>query len=173
MARGGGSISLLVESPLQDLAKALRVVPKDVHAQINRHTKEAANPIWFGETRERAATRVKQRVLVNTARVSVTSRNVILKAGTPAPVLHGKKATGRSADAITQAAEFGGGAGKVIVSRTADGTAYRRRFGTPFGPPYRGGSVVYPAARDSVPRFASLWLQTARRTLHEAIEEVG
>ncbi|CAI9386088.1 hypothetical protein [Microbacterium sp. T2.11-28] len=173
MARGGGSISLLVESPLQDVARALRVLPRDVRAQINQHTKDAANPIWFEETRHRAATRIKQRVLVNTARVSVTSRNVILKAGTPAPVLHGKKARGRNADAITQAAEFGGGANKVIVSRTAGGTAYRRRFGAPFGPPYRGGSVVYPAARDTVPRFASLWLQTTRRTIHEALEGVS
>lgn len=172
MARGGGSISLLVESPLQDLARSLRVVPREVRAQINRHTKDAANPIWFEETRDRAATKVKQRVLVNTARVSVTSRNVILKAGTPAPVLHGRKATGRSADAITQAAEFGGGADKIIVSRTSTGTAYRRRFGAPFGPPYRSGSVVYPAARDTIPRFASLWLQTTRRTLHEALEGV-
>ncbi|WP_248242978.1 hypothetical protein [Microbacterium kunmingense] len=104
---------------------------------------------------------------MSTASVGVSSRNVTLRAG--GLTFKG----GRSADRITGALEFGGGADKVITSRSRKGKAYRRRLGPAFGPPYRNGRVVYPAARDSIPRFASLWVQTARRTIHEAIEEVG
>lgn len=168
-----GSISLLIDSPLQTLARSLRVVPKETRAQINTHTKQAANPIWFEETRDRAATRLQQRALVNTARVGVTSRNVLLKSGTHAPVLSGKKARGRNTDRITAAAEFGGHAGKIITSRSKTGTEYRRKQGATFGPPRRGGAVIHPAAVASIPRFASLWVQTARRTIHEHIEEVN
>lgn len=162
MARGAGSISLLIDSPLQALARSLRAVGPEVRAQINTHTKSAAQPIWFDETRGRAATRLKQRVLVDNARVGVTSRNVLLRSG----------GVGRYA-ALTFAAEFGGGAERMITSRTKGGKTYKRRLGAAFGPAYRNGSVVYPAARDSIPRFASLWVQTARRTIHEAIEKGG
>jgi hypothetical protein len=172
MARGVGSISLLIDSPLQDLARALRAVGPEVRKQINAATKAEAQPIWFEETRDRAATRLKQRTLVSTARVSVSSRNVVLRAGVASPVLSGKRAGGKSADSIARAAEFAGGAGKVITSRTKTGTTYTRRMGASFGPRYRNGSVAYPSAADSIPRFASLWVSTARRTIHEAIEEV-
>jgi hypothetical protein len=166
MARGGGSISLLIDSPLRDLALALRTVGPEVRAQISSATKEAAQPIWTDETKGRAGTRLQQKLLVNTARVGVTSRNVLLRSG-------GLKFPGRSGDAVTGAAEFGGGADKVITSRTKAGKTYRRREGSIFGPRYRNGAVVYPAAKASIPRFASLWVQTARRTIHEAIEKGG
>ena len=32
------------------------------------------------------------------------------------------------------------------------------------------GYVVYPAAAEAIPRIASLWVQTAVRTLHELVE---
>ncbi len=165
--RGAGSISLLIDSPLQTLARSLRAVGPETRKQINAATKAAANPIWKDETAGRAVTRMQQTGLVSTASVGVSSRNVTLRAG--GLTFKG----GRSADRITGALEFGGGADKVITSRSRKGKAYRRRLGPAFGPPYRNGRVVYPAARDSIPRFASLWVQTARRTIHEAIEEVG
>lgn len=164
MIRGTGSISLLIDSPLRDLALALRTVGPEVRAQINAATKAAAEPIWTDEVKGRALTRLKQRALVDTARVGVTSRNVLLRSG-------GLTYPGRSGDRITKAAEFGGGEAKVITSRTKKGKTYTRRLGPAFGPPYRRGSVVYPAASRSIPRFASLWAQTGRRTIHEAIEK--
>ena len=166
MARGTGSISFLIDSPLRDLAVALRAVDKETRSQINSATKSAASPIWTEETSGRAMTRLKSKVLAGTSRVGVTSANVILRAG-------GLTFPGKSGDRMTGAAEFGGGAGKVITSRTKTGTVYSRRLGAVFGPPYRNGSVVYPAAKDSIPRFASLWVQTARRTIHEALEGVS
>lgn len=166
MARGAGSISLLIDSPLQTLARSLRAVGPELRKQINTHTKTAAQPIWFEETRDRAVTRLKQRALVSTARVGVSSANVTLRAG--GPTFKG----GKSADRISRASEFGGGTDKQIQVTRA-GKTYTRRLGATFGPRYRNGSVVYPAAADSIPRFASLWVSTARRTIHEAIESVN
>lgn len=165
MSKGTGSISLLIDSPLQDLAVALRAVGPDVRKQINSATKSAALPIWTDETKGRARTRMQDKFLVNTARVGVTSRNVLLRSG-------GLTLPGKNGDKVTGAVEFGGGENKTITSRSKNGKRYTRRQGSVFGPRYRNGAVVYPAASASIPRFASLWVQTARRTMHEAIEEV-
>lgn len=164
MARGAGSISLLIDSPLRDLALSLRAVGPETRKQINAATKTEAQPIWFEETRDRGVTRLQQKLLVSTARVGVTSRNVLLRSG-------GLTFPGKSGDKVTGAAEFAGGESKVITSRTKKGKTYTRRLGSVFGPRYRNGAVVYPAASKSIPRFASLWVQTARRTIHEAIEK--
>ena len=166
MIKGVGSISLLIDSPLRDLALALRTVGPETRAQINSATKSAAQPIWFDETRGRAGTRIQQRALVNTTRVGVTSRNVILRAGGA-----GKLSSGTAIRDITDAAEWGAGAGKVITSRSSKGKAYKRRLGNSF--PRVGDGVIHGAAKQSIKRIASLWVQTARRTIHEASEKVG
>ena len=170
MARlsGSGSISLLIDSPLRDLALAMRAVPTDIKREISARTKAAAKPIWSQETRERAATRVQQRVLVNSADVSVTARNVTFKSGGK-----GRLSSGVPVERLARSAEFGMNASKPISSKSKKGTAYTRTAGNTFGPNRRAGNVVYPAAREAIPRVASLWVQTARRTIHEAIEEVS
>ena len=155
-----GQVSLLVDSPLRDLAIVYRVTPAEVRKQINRATKSAAQPIWKTETAERAATRIQQRTLVATAKVGVTNRNVFLRAG-----------GGRFA-ALQSAAEFGRPASAPIKSRSKRGKAYQRTTGSLFGDRQQRGKVVFPASRDSIRRFASLWIQTTIRTLHEAGEKV-
>lgn len=145
----------------------MRAVPGDIKKQIGQQTKAEAKPIWFEETRGRAQTRVQQRVLVNSADVSVTARNVTLKSGGK-----GKLSSGTPAAVLARSAEFGMNATKPIASKSKKGKAYTRTAGNTFGPNRRGGYVVYPAARDSIPRLASLWVSTARRSIHEALEEV-
>lgn len=155
-----GRISLLVDSPLRDLAIVYRVVPAETRKQINRVTKSEAQPIWKTETAERATTRIQQRTLVDTAKVGVTNRNVFLRSG------GGKYA------ALQSAAEFGRPTAAPIKSRSKRGKAYERTTGSLFGDRERRGKVVFPASRDSISRFASLWIQTTIRTLHEAEEKV-
>lgn len=155
-----GRISLLVDSPLRDLAIVYRAVPSDARKQINRATKSEAQPIWKTETAERATTRLQQRVLVDTAKVGVTERNVFLRSG-----------GGRLA-ALRTATEFGRPAAAPIKTRSGKGTPYTRTTGRLFGERDRRGKVVHPAARQAIPRFASLWIQTAIRSLHEAGEKV-
>lgn len=162
--RGGGSISLLIDSPLRDLMLAMRTLPAEQRKHVAAHTKRAAQPIWKEETAQRALTLLGQRALVDTARVNLGQRNATLISGRDYP--------GTSGDRVTRAAEFGGGAGKTITSRTRGGTAYRRLLGTTFGHRYRNGRTVYPAARAAIPRVVSLWVQTTRRAIHETIEKV-
>lgn len=145
----------------------MRAVPTDVKREIGKQTKAEAKPIWFEETRGRASTRIQQRVLVNSADVSVTARNVTFRTGG-----RGKLSSGTPAERLARAAEFGMNSGKVINSTSKKGKEYTRTAGNAFGPNRRGGNVAFPAAREAIPRVASLWVQTARRTIHEAIEEV-
>lgn len=168
MARGAGSISLLIDSPLRDLALAMRAVPTDIKKQIGQQTKSAAKPIWNQETRERAATRLQQRVLVSSADVSVTARNVTFKSGGK-----GRTSRGTPVSRLARSAEFGMNASKPITQKSKKGKEYTRTAGAAFGPNRQRGNVVYPAAREAIPRVASLWVQTARRSIHEAIEEVS
>lgn len=154
-----GRISLLVDSPLRDLAIAYRVMPGEARKQINRATKTDGGPIWKTETAERATTKLQQRVLVDTAKVGVTNRNVFLRSG-----------GGKLSELIT-ATEFGRPAAAPIKTRSKRGKPYTRTTGNLFGNRDRRGKVVHPAARASISRFASLWIQTAIRTLHEAGEK--
>lgn len=167
MARGAGSISLLIDSPLRDLALAMRAVPGDIKKEIGVQTKKAGKPIWFEETRGRADTRIQQRVLVDSADVSVTARNITFKSGGK-----GRLRSGTPIPRLARSAEFGMNPTKPITQKSKKGKEYTRAAGNAFGPNRRAGNVAYPAARDAIPRVASLWVQTARRTIHEAIEEV-
>lgn len=166
MARG--SISLLIDSPLRDLALAMRGIDADIKREIGRATKGAARAIWQDETRGRAVTRIQQRVLVNSAEVSVTARNVTLRAGGK-----GKLSDGTPVTRLVGASEFGMSADRRVATRSRKGKEYVRRAGNAFGPNRRAGNVAYPAATDAIPRVASLWVQTARRTIYEALEKVN
>ena len=162
-----GRISLLVDSPLRDLALLMRQVPGELRRQIGKATKSEAKPIWFQEVREYAHTLLQQRVIVNSADVSVTARNVTLKAGAK-----GRRSNGTPNVVLIRAAEFGMGENKEIQSKTRKGKAYKRRAGNAFGPSKRSGNAVYPAVSRVLTRIASLWVQTAHRTIHEKLEEV-
>jgi hypothetical protein len=161
-------ISLLIDSPLRDMLLAVRGVPADVRSQINSRTKAAAEPIWFEETRSRAVTRLQHRALVNSARVGVTARNVFLRSGAV-----GRLSSGAPVSVIANPAEFGGNASATVQTRSRKGTPYKRRLGGGFGSPAKSGKVVYPAARESISRIASLWIQTARRSLFDALDLKG
>lgn len=163
-----GGISLLVDSPLQTLAFAMRGVPTELQKQIQAHTRKAALPIWQEETRARAVTRLEQRALVSSVRVGVTNRNVFLRAGSI-----GKLGSGTPVKVVSFAAEFGMNRAARIKTKSRKGTQYTRQAGTAFRPRNRKGYVVFPAASESISRFASLWVQTSIRTLHDAAEKAA
>ena len=159
-------ISLLIDSPLSVLAHAMRGLDADVRARIGTHTKAEAQPIWEETTRMQATSRLQSR-LAQSARVGVTQQNVFLRAGGV-----GKLSSGTAVSSIAVPTEFGANPNKLISARSRKGTAYKRRLGTSFGGPRRGGHVAYPAAKQSIARIAALWVQTAARTIHETIEKV-
>lgn len=169
----GGRISLLVDSPLRDLMIASRSVPTEVRRQVNSYVKAAASPIWTGELRERAATRIQQRALVNSGQVGVTSRNVFLRSGST-----GKLSSGTPVKDVSLAAEWGVNPSKkqsvrATTRRGRPVKAHTRKIGGRIPPVRRGGYVVYKAAEDSIPRIASVVVQTATKTTLDLLELKG
>ncbi|MGV8851713.1 MAG: hypothetical protein ACOH1M_03985 [Rhodoglobus sp.] len=163
-----GRISVLLSKDLQTLLSAVRQIPKEVAAEVRKHTKAAADPIWKESVRGHSVSRQQVRVLSDSARVAVSDSNVLLRSGGV-----GTMSSGIHKSVLAAGTEFGGNPNKIIKSRTKAGKPYTRKQGRQFPLPRRGGYVVYPAARDSIPRLASLWVQTAARTVHEAFEEGG
>lgn len=158
-------ISLLVDSPLRSMLLAMRTVSEDVRKQIAAETKSEAQPIWFEELRDGAGTRLQQQTLVKSGRVGVTQRNVFLRSGSV-----GTLRSGTPVSRLAHAAEYGMGPEKQITTRSRKGTVYTRRAGSAFPAPKRGGYVFNPAASRSIVRFASLWIQTAVRTMLDKLE---
>jgi hypothetical protein len=162
---GNGRISLLIDSPLRNMLAALRAVPAETRKQVTAHTRRTAEPIWFDEIRDRADSRIQQRALVKSARVGVATRNVYLRSGAV-----GKLSSGAPVSVIANPAEYGANPAKKITQRSKKGKRYTRRLGSAFGSPRRGGNAFNPAARESIPRIASVIIQTARRALFDALD---
>lgn len=164
---GQGRISVLVSKELQILTQAIRGMEPEMRAQIRAHTKPVVGPVWAEAVRGNVTTRLETRVLADTARVAVSDQNVMLKSAGVGKV-HGVPAT-----VLAAGAEFGADPNKVISTRSRKGNPYQRRRGRVFKLPRRRGYVVYPAAVQVIPRIASLWIQTAIRTMHEQLEQKG
>ncbi|MFE6733426.1 hypothetical protein [Microbacterium sp. NPDC057650] len=158
-------ISLSIDSPVRSMLIAMRRVPADVRRQIGQQTKRAGQPIWFEELRDGAATRQQQRVLVDPGRVSVTQRNISLRTGQT-----GSMRNGTPVSRLAVGAEFGMAPAKPIVSKTKGGKAYKRTAGQQFPARRPSGYVFHPAAKRAIPRVASLWVQTAVRTIMDAFD---
>lgn len=159
-------ISLLIDSPLSRVLIIMRGADGAVRRNIARYTKAEALPIWQDELRGRGEDRRQVR-LAQSGTVGVTQQNVFLRAG-----VTGKLTSGTPLRDLAWATEIGAAASKDVATRSRTGTPYKRKLGPTFGSVIRAGKVALPAARASIPRFASLWAQIAARTLHEEIEKV-
>lgn len=162
---GSGRISLLIDSPLRNTLAALRAVPAETRKHITAHMRRTAEPIWFDEIRGRGNTRIQQQSLVRSARVGVATRNVYLRSGSV-----GKLSSGTPVSVIANPAEYGANPAKQITQRSKKGKRYTRRLGGAFGSPRRGCNAFNPAAREAIPRVASVIIQTARRALFDALD---
>lgn len=166
MVAGSGRISVLVSKDMGALLGALRGLEPAVRARIRRHTRDEAMPIWQEEVRGRASTRIQTRVLSDSARVSVSDVNVMLKSATIG------KTHGVPNSVLASGAEFGASPSTRIAQRSSKGKPYTRRMGPVFLPPRRNGYVVFDAVRSVIPRLGSLWAQIAYRTNAEELEKV-
>lgn len=156
------SIDVRDSRELQAALLAIRSVPREIRAQIRKHTKAMAQPEWQEGVASRAKSKLDHKVLVKTARVAVRDTNVVLRSG----------ATGKLKD-LTRPVEFGANRDQIeeysgrrgskrfkVRRHTARQMAWRRQE----------GRVVYPTAENLIPRFAALWVQTVIRTFHETWE---
>ncbi|ALJ20319.1 hypothetical protein [Microbacterium sp. No. 7] len=163
-----GRISLLVSRDMRVLVEAVRSLDPEVRKQLRAHTKQVAQPLWKDELAQHTGTRLQNRVLTDTARVSVTDMQITLKTAQV-----GKVSSGAKASQLAGPAEFGMSPSKTVTQRSRRGRQYTRRMGNVFGPPRRKGYVFFPTVRAAIPRVASLWWQTAYRTIAETIEKAG
>lgn len=161
------------DSRLDAVVLGLKLVERDVRNQVNRSTRSALKPIWQQEMAKKLAgkdvftTRMLGKGLVQGGNPPVmraaTSRRPLKGGGGLIPDVHG------------YLAEFGGRS--TLFSRYQrrsenGGThtvARRTMLGLP--PTIRAGRVAYPAAAETAPRMASLWVQTFVRAVYDAIEE--
>lgn len=163
-------ISAYSSRELQAIILAGKQAPKELQRVIRSETKQVVDPMWRQSVREHATTRLEQRVLGQTARVTVSNQNVTLKAAAVGKALSG------GLDPKTQwhAAEFGAERGHFVQydarSRKGKSFTVKRRTTMQLRSRKRTGYVVFPAAADDIPRIASLWFATAARQLHEIFE---
>lgn len=165
-----GRISLLVSRDMRVLVEAVRGMDAEVRKQIRTHTRTSAGPLWKDELAQQTTTRLQNRVLVDSSRVSVTDQNVMLKSAQV-----GKLSSGVPVSQLAGPAEFGAAQSKTVQQKSGRGpnNAYTRRMGGAFGAPRRRGKVFFPATREAIPRVAALWIQTAYRTVAETFEKVA
>lgn len=163
-----GRISVLITRELQILLQAMKEIPRELAKAVRVHTQREAAPIWQESVRGHVTDRMQTRILSDTARVAVTDSNVLLKSGAV-----GTMANGTPKSLLAAGTEFGADPNFTRSVTNAQGTTFTRHTKRQFRRPRSGGHVVYPAARDSVPRLASLWVQTAIRSVMETIERSG
>jgi hypothetical protein len=166
MAGGSGRISLLVSKDLQLVASVAANLEPELSKQLNAQTRQHAEPVWREEVRERASSRLQVRALSDTAKVSVTRQNVFLKsAGT------GRLSSGVRASKVAAGAEYGAWSETRVKTRSRKQKSYERRMGDGFPRVRRGGHVIHQSVGAVVPRIASLWAQTAFRTVADLFEK--
>ncbi|GAB3608591.1 hypothetical protein GCM10027414_07160 [Humibacter ginsengiterrae] len=169
----GMRISVWDSKELQATVLAIRAANRELRGNIRRFTREEIANDWSHDLAEQATTHIEHRVLVDSARVTVSNQNVTLKSGGVGGRLGGK-GSAKPAD-IVSAVEFGADQGHVATyaSRRRKGKAFEvknRHTHHQFKAPNRKGYVVYPAAAREIPRYASLWVQTCIRTIMDAVD---
>jgi hypothetical protein len=163
-------IDVLKSPQLLATIYALRSIDKTLQAQVRKYTKMHAEPEWRKALAERADTRLEHRVIVDTSVVSVSNQNVRIQSASK-----GRPLTGGLNPKTTYApVEFGGKKGAKSTyrrkSRKGGTHSVTRDTRAQLKPFRRGGYVFWPAAKEMVPRLAALWVQTAVKTIGNALE---
>lgn len=148
---------------------ALRAAPRTIQAQVRKFTKAIAAPEWKQALAQRADTRLAQRVLVDTAVVTVSNQNVKVQSASKGRPLSG----GLNPRVDYPAVEFGGNKKVTTFTRrspkgrahtvTRDTHAQLPRFKPK-------GHVFWPAAVEMVPRMFKLWAQTTVKTIGNMLD---
>jgi hypothetical protein len=164
-------ISLLASDDLLATVLLLKGVDRELAKQTRAAIKTVTDAEWREAVRGNVATRLETRVLADTARVAVSDQNVTLRAGAIGKPLSG----GARPSEIVHSAEFGAdqAATASYTANSSKGRAFavkNRHSRRQFRPRNLKGYVVYPAASRIIPRIAALYVQTAVRTIYEALE---
>lgn len=148
---------------------AVRALDKTLQKMIRVHSKAITLREWRQSLAQRADTRMQQRMLVDTSAVAVSNQNIKLQSANKGRPLSG----GLNPKSDWFIPEFGVTPKQITYTRhSRKGGTHRvtRRTGPNLNPRKKTGHVIYPAAREMVPRIASLWVQTVVRTIATALE---
>ena len=168
-------VSALASREIRALLLALRQAEPEIRKQVNNQSKLVVTSIWKQAIAEEASSsfgrtqRARVKVIANTAKASVGSRGVRLSAATTGRPLSG----GLNGKTQWQALEFGASESVRTVRGTSKlGKEYsmERNVHAQLDPRKKTGYLFFPAAKATVPRILSLWVQTAVRTLAETVE---
>jgi hypothetical protein len=168
-------VSALASREIRALLLALRQAEPEIRKEVNNQSKLAVTSIWKQAIAEEASSsfgrtqRARVQVIANTAKASVGSKGVRLSAATTGRPLAG----GLNGKTQWPALEFGATESVRTVRSTSKlGKPYtmERNVHAQLDPRKKTGYLFFPAAKESVPRILSLWVQTAVRTLAEVVE---
>lgn len=166
---------------LQATVLAIKRVDTDLRKQIRQQTREAALPIFQRAMAENAAaapdTLTRTRVLVQTARLTVsdqsikatsaTQKRAVLSGGLK-PAIHGGGIEfGATNKDKTRSYTYRNKKGTRVIQ-------HNRHTARQMPPRRQRGAVFYPTLNDElIPRILSLWMQTALRTIGDALDHKG
>ena len=148
---------------------AVRQLDKTLRKMVRQHTKAIVEPAWSQALTRRASTSLERRVIVSTAVVAASDRNVTVRAASKGRPLSG----GLNPKADYPAVEFGASQGTTTYRRRSPrGTTHTvtRHATRQLRARNANGYVFYPAAAEMVPRVAALFVQTVVKTIANAIE---
>lgn len=168
-------VSALASREIRALLLALKQAEPEIRKEVNNRSKLEVTSIWKQAIAEEASSsfgrtqRARVKVIANTAKASVGTKGVRLSAATTGRPLSG----GLNGKTQWQALEFGATESvRTIRSTSKLGKSYTttRNVHAQLDPRNKKGYLFYPAAKESVPRILSLWVQTAVKTLAEVVE---
>lgn len=144
-------VSVRQSAQLKATVLALQAAPREIRGDVRKQTRAVAAPEWKAAMERNATTVQQTRMLVATARITTTDMTVRV----------------RSAGSRRKA--LSGGATPVQYGRAWEFGA-RRPHGRQLPRARPSGYVFYPALAEMAPRIISLWVQTAMRVVHNALE---
>lgn len=150
---------------LQDVAIALQGMDRNLKRYIRAQTKAKMTTPWLEAIQSRASTSLERRVIASTATVATSDQNIRIQSAAKGRRLPG----GLNPKTEYPAVEFGADRQKKNTY-TRQGTRVTRHTARQMKPRNRKGYVFYPAAREMIPRLASLWVQTIVRTVADIFE---
>lgn len=152
------------EKDMQTLIAALKNSETDVRRAIRTYAKAELTTPWLSAINKRASSAVETRVLAATATVAVSDQNIRITSAAKGRSLSG----GLRPKLDYGPVEFGMQPRRSAYTRK--GHKVTRRVGTQFKAPNRKGYVFYPAAREMIPRLASLWVQSVVKVYGDIFE---
>ena len=149
---------------LQGVIIALKHSDAETRKAIRTYTKSTMTRPWLDAIERQASTRLERRVISDSATVAVSDQNIRIQSAAKGRMLSGGLVPKKDYAPV----EFGAGHKKVTYTR--QGHRVTRNTTAQFKSHNRSGYVFYPAAKEMIPRLASLWVQTVVKTFADIFE---